>query len=419
MARWDWLVANLGGEVLGELSQARGRSLEFDLKAPASAKWSIDGRHEQAKLAKELTTDLLCYRDRRLIFRGRIASSDDDIDAEEHKVNFSAVDYGGVLGARILDDNGSYEGRDAFDIGWDLVVWASFGRVQPVWSDLRITRGPRPAGMGALPRPVWTVTAETTVLQALDDLSDVFPGFDWWVDPSKVFHMASPRGVVRPDFPLVLGTTVTKVHRQLDTQAYGNRIRVRGGKPDNPDDERRVDTPAQLPAQGGFFFDAWWVGAADARQDRNLYVWTPYGWLAMEEMPVPSSDRWAADLGARTEGRIDRVHSNSDLKTVPETDAAADFQLSLVGNLRPSYSFTLRPDRPFWDPEACWLGDVCDYVIHSGRLDVHDTDRVQQLSISLDESDVETVTVTLGRRRTELAAWFRTVPERIERLERR
>lgn len=347
---WAWVAATVAGQALGELTMARDRQLAFDARGPATAQFSLDGEGEQGDELRELANDLFVWRNRELLFRGRLGAVDDDLNADRHAVSWSAVDYRGLLAARFIPQDWTYETTLQGDIAWNLIDWAQqesiFGATVGGGS-LGITRGPeRPAAIARTE----VVEADETFDSVLDRFQDYETGFEWWIDPQLRFQCATWRGVDHADFPLAWGTSLLSLKRTVDTGLYANYVRLRGGKPeDDPD------------------------------------------------APELVSDRWSPGLatGQHREGRIMRAVQNHDLKARMAVAAAAD-QL-LADSLSPPavYSCTLAPE--LWNgPSDCWLGDTLPLIVRSGRLRIAETARVSQLDISIDDDGNEQISLVVG-----------------------
>ncbi len=363
MTDWQWVAATVDGDPIGALTSASDRKVTFALLDACSATWKMDGRHPEAAMLGELTTDLLAYRDGELMFRGRVGSTSDDIDADRHTVQFAAVDYRGVLHRRKVYGEQTYTATDLADIAWDLIDTTQTDVILP-GGPLGIIRGTNGYdGIGTARDH--TVKDGAWVDEAIDDVANVWGGFNWSIDPRLAFQAWPWRGRTRTDGILLAptGGNVTKLSRQIDTADYGNCWRASG-------------TDGLIPAV-----------------------------------------RFAADLAQRPEGRIEGQDSSTEWTTQAMVDAAADEALSRHGALTPSFTATLQAG--LWAPGVMDVGDTIPIRIRSGRLDVDTTDRVQALDISIDDDGNETVDVTWGQLRRDIFTVLRAQPARLERLERR
>lgn len=366
MADWQFVAATAKGLPLAELTAARDRKVTWRRRGPAEAAWSIDGRHEQAAAVEELISDLLVYRDGRLLFRGRVGATDDSLDADSHEVSMVANDYRALLGRRLLFQPILFSVVDVGDIGWYLV-----GATQSLPGGyVGITRG-LGANLGVT--SAYNFEAGKYVGEALDDLAEVVD-FDWEVDAALKFNLWQPaRGFVR-DFVAEYGSTVTTVNRAVDPGQYANVVRATG------DQTKNEATP-------------------------------PVPWTTPHVSTM-------ADLADRPEGRFDMQHGDPDVKVQSALVDRADRLLDRSAYVMPTYTCTLRPG--VWDPDVLWLGDVCRIVIRSGRLDVNTVERIDQVDVTISDDGAETVALTFGTsRRLRLVDYLRSYSPRIDRLERR
>lgn len=360
MVAWHFVAANVDGSPTGEISSATNRDIAFDLFGPASAKFTVDGRNPEATLLHELVTDLLVYRGSTLVFRGRLGSTDDALTVDQHTVNWSAVDYRGMLHRRQVYGDQTYTARDIADIAWDLISQAQ----ALTGGNLRIGRGNAGLqGVGTVHDHV--IKGGMWVDEAVNEMANVWGGFQWAIDPLLQFQAWFARGQYRRDFAVTFtpsGGNVTALTRAVDTSQYANVVVATG-------------------ATG--------LGVAASS---------------------------APDLASRLEGRFEWQESATNRTTQALVNGAADAALAWHGALTPTYSFTLAPD--VWSPGTPELGDTIPIQIKSGRLDVATSDRVFKLDVKLADTGLETVTVTTGQVRRDIASFFRTVPSRLDRLER-
>lgn len=107
----------------------------------------------------------------------------------------------------------------------------------------------------------------------------------------------------------------------------------------------------------------------------------------------------APDITTRPEGRWDMAVSDSSLLTKAAVANAAEFSYQSAVNLIPSYSLVMALGA-WGGPDHIDVGDLINVRIKDGPLDVNDKLRVYSISIVLDQNDVETVTVVVGRPRS-------------------
>jgi hypothetical protein len=115
---------------------------------------------------------------------------------------------------------------------------------------------------------------------------------------------------------------------------------------------------------------------------------------------------------------MEAVHVDRDLKEDDTVEERLEHKLDVAQVLQPSYSVTLAPD--IWTPDVAWLGDTTGVVIQRGRLNVDTAERVEEVTVTLDDNGDDTVTLSYGvGRRTNLAHILRRQGARLHNLERR
>lgn len=370
MNPWKFILATVTGATICELDGARSRKVTWRRDGPADASWSMDGRATilsdipVAADVEELLTDLLVYRGKRLMFRGRVGASSDEIDEDSHTVSFAANDYREMLYRRQVSVippavSKTYSSVDQSGIAWDLV----YDTTQLTGGNVMgITRG-----SGQTTGVIRNRTYESgkNLGEALTELGQVINGFEWEIDPQLKFNVFYPqRGEVK-DFVAEYGSTVRRVSRGVDPSEYANVV-------------RGIGDPATT---------------------------TPI-------------IRVAADLATRIEGRFETQLADQDIKAQGTLTERADQVLERSDTIVPSYTCTLAPG--VWDPETLWIGDTSKLVIRSGRLDVVTTERIEEISVAISDEGTEEVAVTYGRaRRDSLARRLRSLGARLNNIERR
>lgn len=362
--RWQFLVVTTTGSGLEEITSAKSRKVTFDLYKGASASFTINGLDPQAAIPQEIADDLVCLRDTRRLFLGRLGATDDTLDGTGHQTTFAAVDYRGMLDRRIIwpGSRTTFAQVDQRDIAWSLITdtqnLGTVGGGGINSSSLGITTSSVPTGV----KRDRTYNEGDTIGTLLTDLSLVVGGFDWEVDAFKSFNIFYPlRG--KPSGAgavLSYGGNVSQVTRTIDTSTFANAIRYSGA--------------TGIPA-----------AVAVAR-------------------PGPEG-RWEKQVGDTT------VVLASTL-----VEKAA-YELALDSTILPSYQVTLTGG--WWTPELVWLGDYVTLVVKSGRLNITATLRVVTIDVTIDDTGHEVVVLTLGQSLGSFFDKLAKYTQRFQNLERR
>lgn len=366
----DFVVATTAGEELATLP-ASERKLVLRLVGSCDASFSMSGFAEEAGSIAELASDLIVYwrrggGQRVKLFRGRFGPSGDDVSEEDHRCQFSAVDYQGVIGRRIVHTAATQLfNADQSDIVWTLIDQAQDDGIVP-GSALGITRGVGQS-TGVI-RVAYEVPAGKWVGESVNTLAQLDGGFDLAISPDLALDIYFPSRGNPVEFVAMHGSTVRRVRRNVDTSKFATLVRQTGAAGVSP--------------------------------------WT-----------VTS-----ADIATRPEGRWDLPVGDPDLANISAVVAAAGGALALADRLPPTYTATLR--NGVWDPTLLREGDTCPLVVKSGRLnlapDFQDPStwlRVMQIDINESDEGEEVVDVTFGRPPLDLFP-ERDLAARVARLER-
>jgi len=318
------------------LTQARSRTLTFDLSQPHTLSFTIDGEHPEADLINELQTDIIVTRNNTKLFRGRVGSTSDDVDQNKHTVSFQAVSYKGLLGRRTLqtDKNTLATAEDQAYIAW----WMVNHTQTQSGGNLSIT-APDTLTTGVLRGDLWE--AGKYIANAIDDIGSRQYGFEWDIDADLRMQIYYPNRGAVSTYVAEYGGFVTSFQRTLDTSNYANFVRSFG-------------------TNGGL------------------------------DISSTSSMPNIADL---IEGRWEYAEGGGDADSTAEVASRAAGLLGERGALTPTYTLTLKDGT--WRPEQFWLGDSINVVIKKGRLDVNSFYRVQRIQIDIGDSNEEHVTVTV------------------------
>lgn len=375
-ASWTFVVGPWNGGAQHELAGARARKCSFHLTEPSTASFTLSGRHPLAGRITELVTDLHVLRrpapgtPAQRLYRGRVGTTKDSLDADGHTVDVATADYRSVLARRILWSGSarSWTNTDQADIVAGLLAAAqvTFG------GNLGITV----AGTATGVRRDRNYEPGDSIGERIQQLSEVIDGFDWDVPPAPsgalVLTLWYPQRGADRGVVLEYGGLAASITRDVDPSEYANAVRVTGTSPEGGGDE---PTPV--------------------------------------ETRVPN-----ADMLTRPEGRWEKTFGES-ITTQANLVERAAWRLDQAQVVRPSYTVKLK--RGAWrGPDHIWLGDTCRLVIMSRpRLAVDTRLRVQTVDIGIDEDGGEDVTLTLGAPKPSFARRAAATEKRLADLERR
>lgn len=315
-----------------DLEDATGRTLTFRRGGHCYAQFTIDGRSPDAFAIVPKVSDLWCYRNSELWFRGRVRDVIPDLDGATHTWTVGVIDYRGMTSAAagIEDPVPTYSEVDQAAIAWDLIDrWQS----QP-GSDWGITEGVGSTS-GTL-RTESDLIAGTPVGEAIDRLAELEDGFEWEIDQFLRLNRWFPRRGSLSSMVLDYGGTVRSVSG--GAVGFANAVVVTGG---------RDTTPVSA------------VAASVSTDPRGR-------WVTARSFPsVSSQDRLAA---------------------------AAPFVLADTSRTVMPLTVELFPGA--WSgPNDLWVGDTVRTEIVDGALSVSEVMRVDEIQIVCDPP--ETVRVAL------------------------
>lgn len=347
-------IGDWRGAARTELSSITGRSLSLSLTAPSVMRFNVSGFSGDALTLAEGISDLWWVRHNTPIFRGRLVSATDNREAGTYTIECECVDYRGLLDGRaIISPDARHPDEGDMGRAYDLAdKWALEDIAWSLIDDMQA----QPGGSLGITRGIITPTKVTrditfrdgdTILSCLETLSQADPGFEFNVDTERKFNLYYPRRGMDRGVHLDFGGLISKFTRTTDLRAdYGNWTRTVGD--------------LALGVEG-------------------------------------KADRAVPDLSRRPEGRWDQIFAAAnELQTQAALSAAAARNFATASDMEPNYDVTFTPGK--WEgPSHVWVGDTVRFHARTGRLNVNTTLRVQTLTLDLDESNQETVTLTLGR----------------------
>lgn len=340
-----------------ELSHLTSRELTVSLTEPNRVSFSVNGLDPEAALLSEGISDVWWVRENVVMFRGRLVSATDTVDETTHEIACECVDYRGLLDQRSVVSPDEFHPGEAdfgreylFDDHWKLedIAWDLIADAQALpGGDLGVTKGIfTPTGQ----EKDITFRDGDSVLSCLNTLSQADPGFEFTIDHNRKFNLYYPRRGVDRGVKLDYGGLIAHLTRVVDLPAtYANWTRSSG--------------------------------------DQQMSSEDPLGWKVERAVP---------DLATRPEGRWDKEFPNApELLTETALAGAAARNFAVASDTTPRYDLTFSPGQ--WEgPNHVWVGDTVTVHAQRGRLNVATTTRVQTLTLSLDQSNHETVSVSVG-----------------------
>lgn len=413
MADWTLLLAAspLNQEpgtngLISPLSLASGISVTMKNDDIDALSFTVPGRHYQTALIETGVTDVLVYRNDAVIQRFRVTARAFSSSNGNLTCQVTGSSYRELLNATVFAD----EGSNLNHLSWEAdteqtaIAYTIIQDAQAKSSGtLGITRGVVPANLlnvtafvedlSTTVEPQWFFAVGSSRGQGIQRLANgestpvtvppegVLPGFDWSIDPDPnapltglVFNAWNKEArrtssELVTDFLLSEATMATWSMVE-DMGAYANVVRVHGVR---------------------------------AEVDGVLLAMPEDAWVPADHNPIdhPERGRWEFDLG-------------TELDTTEKVAARAENEYRAHTLFADAWTVTLTPGR--WEgPDSFWLGDnlrvmlQVDAVNDEGNAtgvsvlefppadDLTKTLRVQEISVSVDSSGAESVTVGLNR----------------------
>lgn len=333
------------GSIITPVTEFSNAQLTTSVDEGDTFSFSIDGNNPASRHIRDLITDVILYRDGQKLFRGRIVSSLDTMDAASHSVAVSAVDYKSLLKRRQL--------TSALTVSGDLesVAWGAINFTQTYDANGTFNLGiVRPANQSIGVTGGFAYDQDETVKDFIDRVAKTNTAegagdyFEWTIDANLQFRVFRPsRGRQQPQFLCDYGGSVLSIGTSFDPNSYSNHFVVRGAG-------------------------------------------------------TISTIQGSTDLGRWPGAAFQTVYNDSAFSTVAQTDAKAFWLMTFSGqlNLMRSYNLELSADR-WGGPRSLWIGDAVTLSIVSGRVNVNsDQYRVLNLHYEIAESGQEKIAIEVG-----------------------
>lgn len=332
---------------------ALDRTVNLRLRDRSDVTFRVNGEHPTALFVREFDTDIVVFRGSEAVFRGTVGSVVDSADGTGYYLRVSAADYRSRLDRRILKAPVTFTSEPDTDIVASLLATAQ--------AETNGGMGITVVGDGAPVARTVTFPAGESLWDAIDLLSSLDGGFDWDVLPDLTLRTFRRRGVDRGRV-LDYGGALRSFSVSGDPSAFANVVRVSG---------------EGLTAQ--------------VRSDFSV-------------VPV----RFESQIGLPLVGEQDILDGFADRAL---TESLEDWQTWEI-SLRQSNAF-----QAWGGPGDIGVGDTVRVVVRAGRLDVNELQRVEQISVLLDEDGREDVIMATRGRRREFTDRFRELDRRLTALE--
>lgn len=338
VASWKFILAQAKDLLpLGDLTQARNKQISVALNRSGSASFSIPMDDELGSIIYPHSHALLAYRNGslgpKLVWSGGVNTIDEDIAGNRMTVNcvgwldrlakrvphqdliYNAIDDGQIVQNLLAEANGISTGEyvsgsaftvaDGITMNWpagsspNLPTWIKWGGTLP-------NEGPGGATAYATSSRSASYTRyQTSILQAIQQLSEIENGCDFWIHPaSRQLYVYRKRRRVLPN--VVFGfqwgpENVAQLNRQLDGSTLDNLHIVTGATGSTPSYQADTTSQQQYGVMEEYttLSDVAITGTLQAfasaevavrSQPRQLFSMTPFNWTSENAVPEPFVD---------------------------------------------------------------------------------------------------------------------------------
>lgn len=358
-----WSIGPWGSTAAYELRNVTDRKVTFSLLEPNEATFNIAGKPHEAIDVGEGINDLHIWRNGIRLDRQRIVVGNHDFNENRWSCNVSARDYRHLLDLRPLRVNLVWSiPTDKATIVWDIVTNAQS------WGTLGITQAPG-----------WSATGSTLTSAEARDGTDAWKG---------VMSIAETSNGLEP-------------YINADLQLSLNYLGMGSDK--------GVVLDYQPNSQGG---PAGAVRRLGLSRDFNTFANAIRQYGADGTTPV---EALVANAANSPEGVWAKAETDSALGTNAQVAAAAPATLAKYSTVFPEYTVELTPG--WWGgPSHLWLGDTVTQVVKAGQFNIERQARVQEIRLSWDNNNVETVSLAVSKNSLKGRRLMRQVVHKIQSL---
>lgn len=394
---WDIRVgSNRVGPEYAIRNNVKNRSLTYTLGAAPTFSFEISGLDPVANQIQELASDAWVYCDGKLIYRGRINSSSDKDDGTGLPTStFESSGYEALLDVRKLHTL-PYHATAIFGSTWQpngIIQWLishaenqkgmRLGLTKGQWITLPPLSTLYSTNVYTLDTITFTVEDGESIYESVNTICKVIsPSIEFWVDSDLTYNIAYTRGSDK-GFILTPGM-YSSFDRSFQSTDFANVIRATGRVPSKISTSDSIATvfPAYYESAGmGVPLNAT-HSSATLVNDGALTTNTPFPVAPFSTDPIGGRQKNIGDV---------RVYNQAGL------DAYAKYEYGQTSSIEDLYSYNVTMAPGQWHgKDSLWIGDTVTFYAARGRVNVRKKMRVQSLTITVDDTGVETVSLMLN-----------------------
>lgn len=285
------VIADIAGTALDEVP-ASNLEFAFTLNGFSSCSFLLPVRHPKStrSLITPGSRTVYIYRKNVLVWGGyleRVQVSD------EENLQVGSDSWLVMLGHRHIDVNRSYSSIEQQAIAWDLINWTQ-GKTN---GNMGITRWGSEVSSGVTRNVTFKFWERRKILDVISEMSALDNGFDFFIDPNKVWKVKSPSwGVTQTNIVFEYGKNVSGVSYQHFADNVANVITGLGAGDGNDTCISEV-TDSSSETTYGLREDS--ISYSDIKQFANLTA------KANEELRIRKTPRWQPEVAAILDQEFD------------------------------------------------------------------------------------------------------------------
>lgn len=264
--QWTFVLTDLSGTVLGEVTNADDRQVVLPLNRVPTAAFKVPLQHTLASYIMDTDTRLKCYRDGVLRFHGPVISAEETGDALSQSISVAAAGAAWILGMRLVGKSKSGWAYGTAGTTYDKCYIASQALALVNTDFTGITAGTIGTSTNTSVGPYWYKPC----LEIIAEMSSSVNAFDWEVAPTEptstgpglqigLFNCSNLIGTAKNDAIFEYGTTKANVV-EYKRQVTRDKLLTRGyilapGWPSGTTQDALVSSDATAITARGWYED--------------------------------------------------------------------------------------------------------------------------------------------------------------------